>query len=107
MLPGREADTRGLCRDETLKIDDVEKNGLQELSLQDRASNLYERFMGEHDRPFGNGVEITLKSNRTEDVEERRLEHRLAVASRQTAEVFEIRRAEAELPDVIDDRAHS
>src|SRR5678816_2880316 len=86
MLPGREADTRGLCRDETLKIHDVEKNGLQELSLQDRASNLYERFLGEHDRPFGNGVEITLKSNRTEDIEERRLEHWLAVASRQTAE---------------------
>src|SRR5215471_13009597 len=104
MLPGREADTRGLCRDQTLKIDDVQKERFQELRLQDRASNLHERFMGEHDRPFGNGVEITLKSNRFEDVEERRLEHRLAIASGQTAEVFEIRRAESELTDVIDER---
>ena len=75
--------------------------------MEDRASNLQQRFLREHDRPFGNGVEVAVETESAEDVEERRLEQRFATTSRETFEVFEIRRTESEVLDVIDHRAQA
>ena len=53
--------TGGLGSDQTLMIQHIENSRLHKLSLHYRGYDLQQRFSGEHNSPFRNGVDITCK----------------------------------------------
>ena len=54
----RQADARGLGRDQRLEVDQVEERRLQQHAGNDRAADAQERLLGKYRGAFGDGVHV-------------------------------------------------
>ena len=74
MTLGRADHPGGLCRDERLEVHEIEKRGLEQLALDDRALDPHHRLTGEHEVALGNRPDVHMQLEITEIFEESLLE---------------------------------
>src|SRR5260370_31014024 len=84
---GGEANARGFSSNERLEIDKVEKGSFQDLSLEDGALNAQQRFVGENDGAFGDGIQVASEPKSFEITQKALIEHRFSVVTANVGEV--------------------
>jgi hypothetical protein len=100
---GREADARGLGRDERLVPDHVDERGLQYLRLYDWTGHARQRLVREHDRAFRHRVDVAGELDAAEVGEEIAFEDGFAVVAVEGGEVGGVFIGKVEVAEEIHD----
>ena len=88
--PGGLDDAGRLCGHERLESDDREQDALDQLGLDQRAANAYQRLVGEDQRSLGNGVDIAGEPEVCQAFEEVVAEERPAAGRLEPAQVRDV-----------------
>lgn len=86
----RQHHARRLGGDKRLEAHDVEQRGLEQLALQRGARDAHHGLTRKDELALGHGVDIYVRAEVTQVVEECRLEHRAAGGSLERREVVDI-----------------
>src|SRR5699024_10064277 len=81
VIAGGMAYTRGLGRDQGLKIDQVQQGRFEQLALDDRPAYTQQRLVGENGRALRDGVHVAGELERGEVVQKALTEQRLPVVA--------------------------
>jgi len=96
---GGQHHARRLGGDECLETDDVEQRGLEQLTLQRRAGDAHHGLARKHELALGHGVDIHVRTEVAQVVEECRLKHRAAGRSLERSEVVDVLGRKAQVLD--------
>ena len=98
---GRMDDAGGLCRDQTLVVDDAQDRGLHELCLHDGRHDFDEGLPREDQRPFRNAVHIPV------ELEVREVVQKVLIEDLQAPQVLDVLRGEVQLVQVFHQLLHA
>ncbi len=104
---GGVANSCRLGRDQGLEIDDIEQRRFQDLALDDGAGHPYQRFVGENQRAFGDGVDIAGEAQVAEIIDEAEIEEGLSIVAGQGGQVGQFVFVEVKILEIIDDIGQS
>ena len=77
-------------------VDNVQNGSLYQLSLHNGSDDLDDGFSGEHDRAFGNGIDITGKPEIFQIVK------KVRIKNAQRSQIVQVLLFKVKLPDVLD-----
>ena len=96
---GRQHHARRLGGDERLEADDVEQRGLEQLALQRRAGDAHHGLARKNKLALGHGVDVHVRAEVAQVVEELGLEHRATGRGLKRREVVDVLGRKAQVLD--------
>ena len=96
---GRQHHARRLGGNERLEADDIEQRGLEQLALQRRTGHTHHGLARKDELALGHGIDVHVRAEVAQVVEELGLEHRAAGRSRKRREVVDVLGRKAQVLD--------
>ena len=91
IIAGCLTDAGGSCCNQRLEVDNVQQHRLDNLALNNRASDSQQRLVWKDDGAFGNRVDVAFQFQLPKVLQKFRWEQRLVIVTRQRRQVLNIR----------------